>query len=1108
MSDPNQASTSAQSETTNPAHHEHYHGLPVGSFTDQKLRHASAHHLHMTNRRFFIGPIPEGWLHDHRKSWYKSRLRFKNYTSKKVSFSVDPVTRHYTQLDISQSQGNSEPTAQPLNENITLTFTRTNNDSELEDESGLSEQEIVEGSTGDLRTVFFSALGEEEEANGNENGLGIDIGAESAASIDSLPSDSDSTPRPSRAGEREQNDVYDNGAASSSFVTARENAFSPPDTDQISVSTIRANQTLSVPGAQPKSKAERSIRIADPRATSPLSSVASAGVSEADSTTQLLKGKQKEQKLKSKTSGISRMTLEHQEPQDEGDSQEDKSDHEGRITKKMARFNIDDKVMHRQQRLRNRIAKTQDTISANRPRRRKVQNGEIVKAEKMLVLVEETMQDTLPDNYTENDSLRMETRTADKWREFLVVCRKSSAEHVPFSLQMYRTRVIPDMQSKNNKTPPYHEIGLNHKTTGVNFYSTLDKTLVLWRPSKHGTKIYILRPKSSAHAAEWYTFIRQLLGWRRPNKLPINVPDLGVSLIFKNPFQKLEAELGISPNDAQHTTILSRSAAGNLAAESIIRTCIKMLEGQPEWAEVLKTWSKTEKMGLAWKRYDRLEWVFGVNEENMYGTIAMQSSHELELRPRHHYSTTVNTEDKKEEEPPPVEGFLIRLTSQKGVHQWRNKIFFKRLYFFTEDHHLLFCRPAKAYPPAPPKLSPTDETTIPSPREILNEAPISWDIDPYPVQDGDVAWLTSGNPEYVQRHDEEAYAQMKRNAHNMINSDGYIDLCKVREVRHIHRGSSPADANIQDGPAVDFNPEAADSRQEDGATKQFEDDRIFEMVLENDLIVRLQAYDVDTCNEWVNRLDALVKYWRARTADDTAEFQAVRQRNLKLLDIDEETESIMGQFADKWEVKKAEASPHLHNMCSLSGCRIIRMSGQLYRKPRRRGTFARCHVLLTDGKLLIFRSTLRKQNGVQIPHIHQDLETTIDLSDCYIYSGLVTESDLLYANQTFDSNNPGVHALPRIYLASDGFTSRDEDAAITFVIWQPLKKSYFRAQEQDAQGEAKRSLRHVSTLGKYGRTIVFKARSRVEKDRWVLSISSEIDRLQEENHEDIRIVSQ
>ena len=183
------------------------------------------------------------------------------------------------------------------------------------------------------------------------------------------------------------------------------------------------------------------------------------------------------------------------------------------------------------------------------------------------------------------------------------------------------------------------------------------------------------------------------------------------------------------------------------------------------------------------------------------------------------------------------------------------------------------------------------------------------------------------------------------------------------------------------------------------------------------------------------------------------------------------------------------------------------MSGNLYRKPRRHSTFRHCNVILTAGKLLIFRSSLRSRNGVDLAHIHHELETSIDLENCYIYSGFLTDSDLLYANQTFDSNRPGLHALPRIYLSSDLYTSCDDDTAITFVIWQPRQKNFFRAQESDKQGETKQTLRHVSKLGVYGKVTVFRARSRVEKDRWVLSIAAEIDRIQETKKEDIRIVT-
>ncbi|KAJ5120187.1 hypothetical protein N7448_010856 [Penicillium atrosanguineum] len=1119
MSAPDQANGSAQ-EAPHAAESERYQGLLPGSYTDLKLRHASAHHLHLTSRRFFIGPIPEGWIHGHRKSWYKSRLRFKNYTSQTLSFSADPVSSHYSQLGENQSQGQSQAVVSPPTlEEVALTFTHTNedpgtgqDDTEAEEED---EPESSEEPTGELRTLTHPEETQDTEPAGTETEVAEQIEDEQPLVDDTLDEDSDATPR---ASSRAQEQMYDSTIASSSFVTAREFESSSADTDQTS-STVHA-PGLQIPSQRPQSQGSQAVSIAGRNGQSPLISTNSAAVSDADSITPLFKSKAKAQKLKNKSnkiSGITRFTLEHQEPQNEDETHRESIEPgrnvPRRLTKKFANYNakhnLDDNVKDKQQRLRSRIAKTGDTIAANRPRRRKIQDGEIVKAERMLVCVEETLNENLPSDYNENDSFRMESRSVDKWREYLVVCRKSSAEHAPFALQMYRTRVIPDAQSLNNKTRPYYEIRLNHRNTNVNLYSALDKTLVVWHPRRHGTKIYIIRPKSTAHASEWYTFIRQVLGWRRPTKLPINVPDFGVSLVFKNPFEQLEARLGATQDDSHHTTLMTRSTAGGrFAAESIIRGCMEMLEGRPEWAEILRAWSKTEKMGLAWKRYDRLEWVFGTNEENMYGSMAMESSHELELRPRQHYSTTIKQAGKKEEEPSPVEGFLIRLTSQKGVHQKKNKMFFKRLYFFTQDHYLLFCRPAKAYPPTPPKLAPTGEDeSVPSYRQIIDEMPNSWEINPYPILGGDIAWLSSGNPEFVQRHDEEAYAQLQRNVHNISRADGYIDLCRVKEVRRVQRGSSPADPNISEGPAVDFQPEAEYSRRDDGSTKQFDDDRIFEIKLDNDLVIRLQSYDTTSRDEWIKRLDALVKYWKTRIADDFHELQAVRQRNLKLLDIDEEMESIVGQFAKKWEVKKAEASPHLHNICSLVGCRTIKMSGHLYRKPRRHSTFTRCNVLLTAGQLLIFRSTLRKGNGAQIPHIHQEHEATIDLRDCYIYSGLATEADLLYANQTFDSNNPGLHALPRVYLTSGAYTSRDEDTAITFVVWQPLSKSYFRAREEGAKGEAKRSLHHVSTLGKHGRTIVFKARSRVEKDRWVLSISSEIDRLQEEKQEDIRIVS-
>lgn len=186
----------------------------------------------------------------------------------------------------------------------------------------------------------------------------------------------------------------------------------------------------------------------------------------------------------------------------------------------------------------------------------------------------------------------------------------------------------------------------------------------------------------------------------------------------------------------------------------------------------------------------------------------------------------------------------------------------------------------------------------------------------------------------------------------------------------------------------------------------------------------------------------------------------------------------------------------------------MQMSGALYHKPKRRATFSRCHVILTAGKLLIFQDALRTTTGVEIPHVYKQLKKTMDLRDCYIYSGLLTESDMLYGSRTLDSNHPGHYSLPRVYLSQDGWTTQDEDTSISFVIWHPVRKSLFRAPKTDEDGARTDSfLRRVSTLGVPGRSIVFRARNRIERDRWVLSIESEIDRLQDEYGEDLRIIS-
>ena len=438
--------------------------------------------------------------------------------------------------------------------------------------------------------------------------------------------------------------------------------------------------------------------------------------------------------------------------------------------------------------------------------------------------------------------------------------------------------------------------------------------------------IYILRPHSSASAIEWHTFIRNVLGWHRPSSLQVHVPDLSVSLLLENPFTELEQSLNAAKSSgSDDASLMQTMEAEKAVTHAIIQRCLAMLEDNPEWSSVLASWLSKQRIGLAWRRYDRLEWIYGANEKRMYGSMAMQRTHELELRPKAHYPTEVRRKKELIKEPSPVEGFLVRLTSQRGTARRFGKMFYKRLYFVTHNQYLCYMRPAKGLPPPPPEATLKNASTAPTTQEILEGTPLIFAVKPYPDDndDGEVDWLQYGSARTKERCDLEASKESERQINTMLRAEGFINLEHVARVQSFTRGNGPVDNQMDEGSEVDFHEEVADTREDDGKTQTVDDSRTFEIVMKNGLVIRLQAYDQVAKNEWMRRLHALVRYWKLRLKDDMALLKSIRSENLKRHDIDEEMEAYLGQFGEKWEVTRSVASPQIFHMCGISCCRAI-----------------------------------------------------------------------------------------------------------------------------------------------------------------------------------------
>lgn len=1064
--------------------HTSSHGIPSldpDSYTAHKLKHSSPEHLRATTRRFFIGPIPEGWLNSNRKSWYKRCLELSSYSSRNATFhAATGQSHHRTKTGLDPTTGARLSFSFPQPEDVEDSFEEDDTAEETTDEDEDQEARELEP----VSTEPGSATRSRSSSAHRQQGR--------------VPSHTlDDSSAPDLSSEYSPRTI----AVDQQGLQTRVTQLRPDD------QTRYSNDASASEGIQPSATGTRASSLKQNGLYVQHDDV------EASSRTALLSPaeigttpKPKEDIRSLREHEPAPMSSESHEPRMKGNQ----------LT--AVRFKVSDAVADRQRRVGRRAGNAKDRVSRRIARRQTLQDGTIIKMEKMLVRMDSTIQQ-VPDYYDENDSMKTDTRRVEKWREYMVVARKSQKDDEDdYRLQFYDSRVIPEIEDSSTRKKPKREIKLVRRSTHVNLFSSLDKSVVVWYPYRKGTRITVMKCESPSSSAEWYTFLRDALGWKRPDSLQVSVPDLGVTLQIEKPFENLE-QAGQDEED-EEAAIAKVVEAEQAVAGKIVSQCLEMLEGNPEWTSVIHQWHQNLKPGLAWKRYDRLEWIHGVNEQKMYGSMAMQHSYELELRPKSHYPQhATGKKGKAHEEPPPIEGFLIRMTSQRGIHTRMGKTFFKRLYFSTYDQFLVFNRPAAATPPHPPRLQTIVGSNVPSSRDIIENTPMMYDVDPFALDDSEpkqIKWLDTGFRDRIERHDREAYEEARRNHANLTSSDGYINMTHIKKVRVMQWGSDSVDDNLESGSDADFHEDVQDSVRHDGTTSNIDDERTFELLLENGLVVRLQAYDRRTRDEWISRLRSLVKYWKLRKTADMNNFKSVRATNLKTLRIDEDDEAELGQFGHKWEVTRSQASPELYNVCSIADCRTISMSGLLYRKAHRHGTFQRCGVILTGGQMLIYQSALRKMSGVQVAHIHQEKQQVIDLQGCYVYSGLIVEDDLLYQNRTFDANHMGTMAsLPRVWT-EDGWTSTDVDVMCCFVVWMNSRKGWFRTADrmvdqgqsagqsqseggdsEGVKGRKRGKLKRVRQLGVPGKGMVFKCRSRAERDLWVLNLGIEIERLVE-----------
>lgn len=569
----------------------------------------------------------------------------------------------------------------------------------------------------------------------------------------------------------------------------------------------------------------------------------------------------------------------------------------------------------------------------------------------------------------------------------------------------------------------------------ADFYSYLDKTISLTVLEKVQ---YILRLNNQTNSFRWLYFIKETLGVETEiNLFNIYVPRLGYFIEVEVP----ESVFANHFRSNQNIVVTKHEAGYEIECDGISQYLKQFLP-------------KGLSRGWFWfRKYDRLEWAGSTGEQLFIQNMLFLQNHQLEYR-----------EYEASDVPPrPIEGFLGRLTNVSGKEKSVLRDFHKILYFYTNRNLLFFTKYYRAVPPPQGGDS------------LVNEVDL--------FGDGHMEWLESD----FDGHNKAIVEEIGRRTDMIVKAEGVIDMADICEVNISH---STQTQNLVHCALWYSKPELASEKEIV--------DSCFEIQLKWGALIKLQAQNRAARDIWITSLNDMCRYWKRRQTETLANHIQISANNIERLLATQYADSNASDEINFLESQHAIACgasiPHL-----LPNMLVIK-SGYLYEKNKKHASFNHFYVVLCPGYLIIYH-TFRRSRGTGTPKLTAFYEhyITIPLSQCYVYTGKLTELDLL--NCETRTTQVDTHSVPRVY--PDGWKSMEEDCELCFTLWFGKKRniSHYEKQlpkllEVGVQNEKNPGMvTMIRKLGITGKSIMFTANSRQERDRWTMCILSEMDRL-------------
>ncbi|OXM79382.1 spore wall assembly-related protein [Cryptococcus neoformans Bt63] len=228
--------------------------------------------------------------------------------------------------------------------------------------------------------------------------------------------------------------------------------------------------------------------------------------------------------------------------------------------------------------------------------------------------------------------------------------------------------------------------------------------------------------------------------------------------------------------------------------------------------------------------------------------------------------------------------------------------------------------------------------------------------------------------------------------------------------------------------------------------------------------MKLEAHTPEIAQEWVERLEVLKSYWsyqhriEARQRMDAMSAASVSRHG-------DGTDEFLGEI---W------------NWCIIRGCRPICLSGRLYMKHGAHEKFRLKYMALTQGSFVSFEVT-----GKASFHVRKK---NYPLFGAYTYSGLLAHDEI------HEPHNRDAF-LPQHRVYQDGLQSFDGPEDTTFCIRLAISGSRSEANTSNPWDSSDYRDHTSMKLSKSPTSLlIFRARSKLERDRWVWAINAEVER--------------